>query len=158
MSDPAAATTVDVRSYDLIPKLIPHLDRHLIFPLIEFLEPHLRDNGVSPQEIAQCKFNLFKDSNMTDFVVELYKEIHDTDQVPANLLRKQEVLEKLHSLEDQCQLLLQVLGTEGVVQNLRQDKTQNMQYLKENHNVWTFPLSFGGGIERGWGVGADLGS
>lgn len=125
-------------SYDLVPKLMPHLDRHLIFPLLEFVE----SRGVfSHEEMLQAKYDLLKGSNMADFVGSLYRDIHDTGDIPEEFVRKREaVVQLLKDLEEQSLKVSQLLEDPDVVSNLRSDKTQNMQYLKDNHGVCLFVL------------------
>lgn len=73
---------------------------------------------------------------MTDFVGSLYKEIHDTDDVPEEFTKKREVvLETLKSLEEGSRKILDLFDDAEVVNNLRSDKMQNMKYLEENHGV-----------------------
>ena len=55
------------KEYSLLPKLLPHLDRHLVFPLLNFQEEQTpEDEDIS--EITQLKYNLLKQTNMSDFV------------------------------------------------------------------------------------------
>ena len=73
---------------------------------------------------------------MTDYTANLWKEIHDSDEIPAEFAQKREhVLETLQKLEEDSQKVLSVLEDQEVVSALRQDKTQNLQYLKEHHGV-----------------------
>src|SRR5207302_8372743 len=60
----AEAANEMAASYDLIPKLLPHLDRHMIFPLLGFMGEQDR---LTDQELAQARYDLLKNSNMTDF-------------------------------------------------------------------------------------------
>lgn len=124
-------------SYDLVPKLMPHLDRHLIFPLLEFVESRC---VFSHEEMLQAKYDLLKNSDMADFVGSLYRDIHDTDNIPEEFAKKKEaVVQTLKDLEEQSSTVLQLLENPDVVGNLRSDKTQNMQYLKDNHGVCALP-------------------
>lgn len=48
-------------TYDLTPKLGAFLDRHLVFPLLEFLQ----EQGVYPEaELLQAKIELLQHTNM----------------------------------------------------------------------------------------------
>ncbi|KAF8461035.1 eukaryotic translation initiation factor 3 subunit E [Kalaharituber pfeilii] len=121
------------RSYDLLPKMMPNLDRHLIFPLIENME----QQGAVPQEvILQAKYDLLKHTNMSDYVGSLWKEIHGSDEIPEEFTKKREaVLEKLKELETKSQKVLELLEDQEVISQLRADKTANMKYLEETHGV-----------------------
>ncbi|RPB15205.1 eukaryotic translation initiation factor-like protein 3 subunit E [Morchella conica CCBAS932] len=120
-------------SYDLIPKLMPHLDRHLVFPLLEFVQ----QRGIfTDEEITQAKYDLMKGSDMVDFVSSLYTKIHNTDDPLEELIGKRDVvLQRLKDLGEQSEKVMQLLEDPDVVGNLRSDKMQNMQYLKDNHGV-----------------------
>jgi len=123
----------EVKNYDLTPKLIPNLDRHLIFPLLEFLD---NNESFTHEEMVQAKYDLLKSTNMTDFVGSLYREIHNVDDVPEEFTKKREaILDDLKSLEEMSRKVLDLFDDADVVSNLRSDKAQNMKYLEENHGV-----------------------
>jgi hypothetical protein len=61
-----------------------YLDRHLVFPLLEFLQV----KGVHPEaEILEAKIELLQKTNMVDFAMDIYKSLHATEQVhlPAHI-------------------------------------------------------------------------
>jgi translation initiation factor 3 subunit E len=119
--------------HNLLPRLMPNLDRHLLYPLLNF-----SPNEENEQSIEQKKmlFELLKPTNMTDFVGGLYQDIHDLDQMPDEYTKQREqVLAKKHELEEATRKLSELLDDENVVTNLRSDKVQNLQYLKDNHGV-----------------------
>lgn len=133
MAEPTSNGSSESTNYDLIPKLIPNLDRHLIFPLLENME----QQGTVPQEvILQAKYDLLKHTNMTDYVGSLWKEIHNSDDMPEEFTKKREdVLESLKTLEEKSQKVLDVLEDPDVLASLRSDKTANMKFLEENHGI-----------------------
>jgi translation initiation factor 3 subunit E len=93
------------------------------------------------KELTQSKYDLLKPTNMTDYTANLWKELHDSDDVPAEFTQKREqVLSTLQKLEEDSQKVLSVLEDQEVVAALRQDKTQNLQYLKEHHGVLSLKL------------------
>jgi hypothetical protein len=121
------------RKYDLTQKLVPFLDRHLIFPLLEFLS---QEDMYPAMDLVQAKYDLLKPTNMTDYTGNLWKEIHDSDDIPAEFAEKrQQVLATLRKLEEESQKVISVLEDPEVVSALRQDKTQNLQFLKDNYAV-----------------------
>ena len=121
------------QKYDLTQKLVPFLDRHLIFPLLEFLS---QEDMYPAKDLMQAKYDLLKPTYMTDYTANLWKEIHDSDEIPAEFTEKrQHVLTTLQKLEEESQKILSVLEDQEVISALRQDKTQNLQYLKEHHAV-----------------------
>ena len=101
------------QKYDLTQKLVPFLDRHLIFPLLEFLS---QEDMYPAKDLTQAKFDLLRPTNMTDYTANLWKEIHDSDDVPAEFTQKREqVLETLQKLEEDSQKVLSVLEDQEVV-------------------------------------------
>jgi translation initiation factor 3 subunit E len=121
------------REYDLLPKLIPHFDRHLIFPLLEFVA----SQETEPiEEITKTKYELLKHTNMTDYVANLWREIHGVEQIPEEFLKKrEEVLNKLQLFVEEASKITELLENDSVVTSLRSDKLANLQFLKEQHGV-----------------------
>ncbi|TKX24633.1 eukaryotic translation initiation factor 3 subunit E [Elsinoe australis] len=121
------------KEYSILPQLIPHLDRHLVFPLIQFLE----EEDEEPQpELVKLKFELLKSTNMTDFVGDLDAQIHGHNERPQEYAKKrEEVLKKRDTFQDECSKMQDLLSDENVINNLRSDKVANLNYLKENHGV-----------------------
>ncbi len=131
-------STVDdpTGEYAFLSKLIQHLDRHLIFPL---LEHQLVSEDISQQRYDDLKlaiFNLLKNTNMIDYVGNLYKEIHKTDTIPPQYAKKrEEVLQKLAKFEEESAHLTNLLNDEAVTSQLRSDKVANLKFLEEQHGV-----------------------
>lgn len=123
------------KQYTLLPKLIPYLDRHLVFPLLNFLEEQTpEDEPIT--EITELKFRLLKATNMSDFVGDLYAQLNNLDDKPAEYTKKRdEVLERRRIFEEETEKIQNLLSDSDVINNLRSDKTSNMNYLKENHGV-----------------------
>jgi translation initiation factor 3 subunit E len=119
--------------YNLLPKLMPNLDRHLIYPLLNF---QADEDSDQPLEQKKLLLELLKPTNMTDFVGQLHQEIHDLDDMPDEYKKKrEEVLQKRDQLEEATSKISGLLDDENVVTNLRSDKVQNLQYLKDTHGV-----------------------
>ncbi|KAK4896268.1 eukaryotic translation initiation factor 3 subunit E [Elasticomyces elasticus] len=126
---------MDTSSPSVLPKLLPYLDRHLVFPLLNFLEEDIPEDQ-DTTEIAKLKYGLLKDTNMSDFVGDLYAQLHDLPERPAEYTKKrEEVLEQLHKYEEETQKIQDLLQDADVVNNLRSDKESNMKYLQDTHAV-----------------------
>ncbi|KAK4112625.1 eukaryotic translation initiation factor 3, subunit 6 [Canariomyces notabilis] len=128
--------------YDLLHKLIPRLDRHLIFPLLEFSADRLvGESGEvkdkeKAREITQAKYALLNKTNMIDYVANLYCELEGLDQPPAEFAEKrQKVLSQLDKFEQESSKIMELLDREDVVNNLRSDKIANLEFLKREHDV-----------------------
>ncbi|KAF1984118.1 eukaryotic translation initiation factor 3, subunit 6 [Aulographum hederae CBS 113979] len=114
--------------YDLLPKMIQYLDRHLIYPLLNDLED-------SP-DVTKMKFELLKHTSMVDFVGELDKEIQNLGERPKSYDKKRDdVIQRRIQFEEETDKMRSLLEDADVVGNLRSDKVANLTYLKENHGV-----------------------
>lgn len=125
---------------NLLPKLIKNLDRHLIFPLLQFVAEQQDEDNI---EMTKAKYELLKSTNMTDYIASLYTEIHEVKEAPKEFASKrQEVLERLELFEQETAKITGLLGREDVITNLRADKIANLEYLKKDHDVCAqaFPM------------------
>lgn len=65
--------------YDLTQRIAPQLDRHLVFPLLEFLQ----DRSLYPDEdMLKAKIELLNNTNMVDYAMDIYKTLYRTEDVP----------------------------------------------------------------------------
>lgn len=144
MADSAVANgdAPAMSEYNLIPKLVGRLDRHMIFPLLEFVNSLLEDeegnikDAVKAREVTKAKFELLRKTNMTDYVANLYCELEDLDEPPAEFAEKRQgVLARLGQLEEETSKIRGLLERDDVVSNLRSDKVANLEFLKRDHEV-----------------------
>lgn len=142
-SAPTANGGPSLAEYDLILKLAQHLDRHMIFPLLEFSAGQLVDeesgevkDAAKAREITQAKYALLKKTNMTDYVANLYCELEGLEEPPAEFAdRKHKVFNQLEKLEQETSKIRELLERDDVVNNLRSDKVANLEFLKREHDV-----------------------
>lgn len=65
--------------YDLTPLIAPNLDRHLVFPILEFLQ----ERGLYLDDlILKAKIELLNNTNMVDYAMDIHKSLYHTDDVP----------------------------------------------------------------------------
>ena len=124
--------------YDLTQTIIPYCDRHLVFPLLEFAAGQLPEDAddASVLAITKAKYELLKTTNMTDFVGNLKAELEGLDQAPPEFNdKRQKVISRLEQFEESTSKLVDLLGREDVVGNLRSDKVANLEFLKKEHGV-----------------------
>lgn len=122
---------------DLLPKLVTHLDRHLIFPLLQFVADQEEDPA---PEITKAKYELLKKTNMTDYVASLYCEMNNLEEPPKEFATKrQEILDRLEQFNQESEKITDLLGREDVVGSLRSDKVANLEFLKKEHGVCGLP-------------------
>ncbi|TCD65957.1 eukaryotic translation initiation factor 3 subunit E [Steccherinum ochraceum] len=119
--------------YDLTQTIIPYCDRHLVFPLLA----HLAESDLFPQEQVQiAQYELAKGTNMVDYAVTLFQGVYPDEEIPPEFSGKREkAVSENERLQEEAQTVLNVIENPEVAQALRQDKIQNLAYLKEKHNV-----------------------
>lgn len=69
--------------YDLTAKVAPYLDRHLVFPLLEFLQDK---QLYADDQILKAKIELLAKTNMVDYAMDIHKSLYHTEDVPAGWL------------------------------------------------------------------------
>ncbi|XP_043725172.1 eukaryotic translation initiation factor 3 subunit E-like [Telopea speciosissima] len=119
--------------YDLTRRVAPQLDRHLVFPLLEFLqERQLYPDG----EILKAKIELLNKTNMVDYAMDIHKSLYHTEEVPQDMIdRRVEVVARLKSLEESAAPLITFLQNPNSVQELRPDKQYNIQMLSDRYQI-----------------------
>lgn len=122
--------------YAFLDQIIRRLDRHLIYPLLEHESGAENISQERAEDLTLAKFNLLKNTNMVDFVSQLYKDIHGSQSAPAEFdKKKQEVISRMATYEDETAHLMNVLSDESVTTQLRSDKVANLKFLEEQHGV-----------------------
>jgi hypothetical protein len=58
--------------FDLTHRLLPHLDRHLCLPLLDFLE---QTGQYTHQDLLQAKLEILQSTNMVNYIAQLDKEL-----------------------------------------------------------------------------------
>ncbi|QDS71440.1 eukaryotic translation initiation factor 3 subunit E [Venturia effusa] len=117
-----------VEQYDILPKMIPYLDRHLVYPLVT--------DRPDTDENKKLRFELLKTTSMFDFLAELDMDIRKTNtKSPEYTKKREETLAKGEQFQEETRVLRDLLGDEAVVGNLRSDKVANLKYLETDHQV-----------------------
>ncbi|KAJ8445796.1 hypothetical protein Cgig2_027877 [Carnegiea gigantea] len=126
-------------NYDLTPRIAPNLDRHLVFPLLEFLQ----ERQLYPEEeLLKAKIDLLNKTNMVDYAMDIHKSLYHTDDVPQEMVdRRVEVVARLKALEEAAAPLVTFLQNEDKVQELRADKQYNIQMLNDRYQLFASPLN-----------------
>lgn len=69
-------------AHDLTSKVAPFLDKHLVFPLLEFVQ----EAKIYPEEdLSKAKLEILAKTNMVDYAMDIYKSLYN-DEEPKGLL------------------------------------------------------------------------
>eukprot|EP00245_Coleochaete_scutata_P003740 TRINITY_DN155_c1_g1_i1.p1 TRINITY_DN155_c1_g1~~TRINITY_DN155_c1_g1_i1.p1 ORF type:complete len:445 (+),score=113.80 TRINITY_DN155_c1_g1_i1:60-1337(+) len=119
--------------YDLTPQVAGFLDRHLAFPLLEFLQ----DKQIYPaDEMLKAKIELLAKTNMVDYAMDIHKNLYNSDEVPPAMeAKRSEVIQKLNQQEQAASSLIQFLQDPLKVQELKTDKQYNLQMLQDQFKI-----------------------
>lgn len=126
--------------------LLPHLDRHLALPILEFLE---EQNVYPKDELLAAKYELLKPTNMIHFVESTRKELENdqSEGLSSEMEKKaQEILQKRDELKQKADKVIEIISNPQVATALGQDKERNLATLREKYNV--------SGGRRCWNLGA----
>ncbi|KAI8851172.1 eIF3 subunit 6 N terminal domain-containing protein [Chytridium lagenaria] len=117
--------------YDLTQKIGEYLDRHMVLPLLEFLT--LKDI-YNMDDLLNAKFELLSQTNMIDFANQVYKQIHSDDEeqnLPDFEQKRNRVLQEYEQLQENSSSIMSIITDPNVIQQLKQDKLANVQFLEE---------------------------
>lgn len=119
--------------YDLTSKIGCYLDRHLVFPLLEFLsERDIFDES----DLHKGKIDLLSNTNMVDFAVDVYKTLYPDKDAPAHLTEKRlEVVGLLKSHSTRTMPIVEIFNDPDVSKQVEtvRDGKQLFEYLETNH-------------------------
>mmetsp|Transcript_16769 Transcript_16769/g.24292 ORF Transcript_16769/g.24292 Transcript_16769/m.24292 type:complete len:502 (+) Transcript_16769:72-1577(+) len=98
----------EIEQWDLTTAMSPYLDRHMVFPLLEYLDTLIDDGVINypKKDIAAARLSLLGPTHMVDYAIEKYKDLHGAGTVPKEMEEQREtVLEKLEALRAGCKPL-----------------------------------------------------
>ena len=100
-SDPAQAA-----QWDLTAQISPHLDLHMMFPLLEYVDS-LITAGLVPYthgDVAASRLALLRPTHMVDYAMDIYRELHGADAaIPQEMeAQKAAVYKQQEELRDGC--------------------------------------------------------
>lgn len=105
----APAPTAGIEQWDLTSHVSPYLDRHMMFPLLEYLDTLIAKKAVSypAQDIAAARLSLLRPTHMVDYAIDVYKSVEgDKGAIPAEMEeQKKRVYKDLEDLRKGCQPL-----------------------------------------------------
>ena len=127
MTAPTEEERGGMEQWDLTATISPYLDRHMIFPLLDYLEKLIESGGVnnttySKQAISEARLALLRPTHMVDYAIDIYTSLHTgsgdgaaSPAVPSEMLeQKAQVLKDLEDLRQRCAPLEKIDDAERV--------------------------------------------
>jgi len=128
-------------NHDLTSRVGAYLDRHLVFPLLEFLSTKQIYNE---NELLQGKLELLKETNMVDFAKDEYQRLHQTNDVPDELLVKRgEVVRQLREYEASTEMITTAVEDEEFqdLAGKARDGATLFSFLNDKYQITTEDLA-----------------
>jgi len=93
--------------------------------------------GIYPEnEILQAKIDLLQATNMVDYAIDIYQNLHGVDTPSQELLdRRAVVVAKLKELQGSAEKVVAFLTNPALVKQLRSDKAYNLEMLSTQHEI-----------------------
>mmetsp|Transcript_25161 Transcript_25161/g.54218 ORF Transcript_25161/g.54218 Transcript_25161/m.54218 type:complete len:519 (+) Transcript_25161:152-1708(+) len=103
-TDSTDNAATDAATYDLTPLVSPHLDRHMMFPLLEYIDSRIATGSISYNslDVAQARLELLKPTHMVDYAMDIYREVNGEDATIPQEMEDQKagVFKELEELKE----------------------------------------------------------
>ena len=97
-----------MEQWDLTSQVSPNLDRHMMFPLLEYLDTLINSGLVdySSNDVAAARLALLRPTHMVDYAIDIYTGLHNGEQAPKEMEdKKKQVYQRLEELRAGCSAL-----------------------------------------------------
>lgn len=106
---------MSAEQWDLTGTISPYLDRHMLFPLLEFVDRLIAEGRVnySAADVTAARLDLLRPTNMVDYAIDIYK--NKKESVPEEwTVQKQNVMAELATLEQKCAPFTKLVAEQAV--------------------------------------------
>nr|CAG4648590.1 EOG090X0491 [Polyphemus pediculus] len=121
--------------HDLTSILGTYLDRHLVFPLFEFLAVQ----GIYQEnELLRAKLDLLSKTNMVDFAMDVHKNLYPDQEIPPHLKDKRSVVvEQLKRMQSETEPILAMFMNPEVTRLINSAKESKpiLELLTREHGL-----------------------
>ena len=98
--------TAGIEQWDLTSTISPFLDRHMMFPLLEYLDSLINSGAIrySSKDVVAARLSLLRPTHMVDYAIDMYKGLHGDDAVIPQEMedQKAKVYERMEKLRSGC--------------------------------------------------------
>ncbi|PSN43925.1 Eukaryotic translation initiation factor 3 subunit E [Blattella germanica] len=110
--------------FDLTSRMGQYLDRHLVFPLLEFLSAK---EIYDQRELLTVKLEILSKTNMVDYAMDIRRQLYPEEEVPLEMIgRRKLVLDELLQMNEKCKSILDLIQDEEAlkkIDNLKDSRT-----------------------------------
>jgi len=143
----AAAATASSKAkaaeWDLTASISPHLDLHMMFPLLEYVDSLITADLVpyTHSDVAASRLALLRPTHMVDYAMDIYRELSGADaEIPKEMeAQKEEVFKKLEELRTGCVKFDELCRDDAERTKLIAAGQWNVQSLSSNPNLDVTP-------------------
>mmetsp|Transcript_50902 Transcript_50902/g.58852 ORF Transcript_50902/g.58852 Transcript_50902/m.58852 type:complete len:516 (+) Transcript_50902:109-1656(+) len=125
--------------WDLTNKNSAYLDRHMMFPLLEYLDGLIEADRISysSKDVAAARLALLRPTHMVDYAVDTYKSVHgESAEIPAEMEeQKTQVFKQLEELEHGCKRLTDLCNNKEEKTKLISEGQWNIAALSQKADL-----------------------
>lgn len=135
MTEEPSSSSSSAATWDLTSSVSPHLDLHMMFPLLEYVDGLIAQGQIpySVNDVAAARLSLLRPTHMVDYAMDIYRDLHGAEhEIPQEMEdQKTSVFEKLEELRNGCKSFDELWREEGRRETLMQKGQWNVAGLAD---------------------------